>query len=285
MVIVRPEHRSFMLEAAHDIMDKEQIKKLAQNKQFIPGIYNYCDRWCERCQFTSRCLNFALRDEESADPESRDITNELFWRKLAETFQVTLDLLKEAAEREGIDLDSLDSGEPDQEQRYNEEVAKNHECCRAARAYGEMVDDWFDSEGDLFGQPEDELNLNELLEIPTISPVGEGAGLEEAVQVVRWYQHQIYVKLMRAARGRLEEKPEIDDEFYRDSDGSAKVALIGIDRSIGAWGAIRTYYPLGDRQIVDLLVHLDRLRRSVERVFPDARGFIRPGFDKVHLHS
>ena len=285
MVMVRPEDRSSISEAAHDIMDKEQIKKLSQNKQFIAGIYNYCDRWCERCQFTSRCLNFALGEEESADPESRDITNELFWRKLTETFQVTLDLLKEAAEREGIDLDSLNSEEPAGEERYNEEVARNHECCRAAEVYVEMVDDWFVSSGELFGQPEDELNLSELLKLPTVSPAGEGTGLEEAVEVVRWYQHLIYAKLMRAVRGRLEEKAEMDDEFCRDSDGSAKVALVAIDRSIGAWGAIRTYYPLGDRHIVDLLVHLDRLRRSVEHVFPDAREFIRPGFDKVHLHS
>ena len=27
---------------------------------FIPGIYNYCDSWCERCLYTSRCMNFAM---------------------------------------------------------------------------------------------------------------------------------------------------------------------------------------------------------------------------------
>jgi hypothetical protein len=26
---------------------------------FIVGIFNYCDRWCERCEFTSRCRVFA----------------------------------------------------------------------------------------------------------------------------------------------------------------------------------------------------------------------------------
>ena len=28
-------------------------------KGFIVGVYNYCDRWCEQCQFTSRCRVFA----------------------------------------------------------------------------------------------------------------------------------------------------------------------------------------------------------------------------------
>jgi len=266
-------------------MDKEKIKKLAQNPQFITGIYNYCDRWCERCPLTSRCLDFALVNEQFADPESHDITNKLFLQKLAETFQVTLDLLKETAEREGIDLDSLDIQELPEEEMLDVEVAKNHKCCRAAKIYGEMVDDWFDSARDLFEQKEDELNLNVLPEMPYVNPVWEGASFEEAVQVVRWYQHQIYAKLMRAIRGHLEERPNILDEFANDSDGSAKVALIAIDRSIAAWGEIRNHYPLNDADILHLLVHLDRLRRRVEKVFPGAREFIRPGFDKVHLNS
>lgn len=50
-------------------MDKEQMKKLAENPKFISGIYNYCDRWCERCPFTSRCMNFALDEEQFGDSE------------------------------------------------------------------------------------------------------------------------------------------------------------------------------------------------------------------------
>ena len=26
---------------------------------FIPGIYNYCNRWCERCIYTEKCMNYA----------------------------------------------------------------------------------------------------------------------------------------------------------------------------------------------------------------------------------
>jgi len=26
---------------------------------FIPGIYNYCNRWCERCLYTEKCRLFA----------------------------------------------------------------------------------------------------------------------------------------------------------------------------------------------------------------------------------
>lgn len=266
-------------------MDKEKIKELAADPRFISGIYNYCDRWCERCPLTSRCLNYALSEEQFADPETRDIKNEAFWEKLAETFQVTLDLVKEAAEREGIDLESLDIEEAAEEERLKDEVAKNHEPCRAAKAYVDMVDDWFQSARELFGQGEDEVDSEVRVDLSDVRPDQEESALGDALEVIRWYQHQIYVKLMRAVRGELDEREEILEEFPKDSDGSAKVALIGIDRSIAAWGEVGSHLPMLKNDILNILVHLDRLRRNVEKAFPDARTFIRPGFDKIDLNG
>ena len=33
------------------------------NNRYIDGIYNYCDYWCARCAFTSRCRNYAMGQE------------------------------------------------------------------------------------------------------------------------------------------------------------------------------------------------------------------------------
>jgi hypothetical protein len=260
-------------------MDKEVIKKLAANPNFISGIYNYCDRWCERCPFTSRCLNFALGEEQFADPEVRDIDNEAFWQKLTETFQVTLDMLREIVEQEGIDLDSLDVEEAAEQERLNEEIAANHECAIAAAMYGDMVDDWFDSAEGLFEEKGNELNLKVRLAIPDTDPFEEATSLKDSVETLGWYQHLIWIKIMRAIEGDLRREPEILDGLPRNSNGSAKVALIAIDRSMAAWGAMRNHFPEREDTILDLLVHLDRLRRKIEETFPDARAFVRPGFD------
>jgi hypothetical protein len=260
-------------------MDKELIKRLAANPNFIAGIYNYCDRWCERCPFTSRCLNFALGEEQFADPEAHDINNEAFWQKLTETLQVTLDMLKEIVEQEGVDLDSLDAEEAVEEEWPNEEIAVNHECARAAAVYGEMVDNWFDSAKSLFEERENELDLKVRLAIPNTDPFQEAASLKDSVETICWYQHLIWVKIMRALEEDLRGRPEVLDGLPRDSDGSAKVALTAIDRSIAAWGAMRNHFPEQEDTILDLLVHLDRLRRKIEKTFPDARAFVRPGFD------
>ena len=65
----------------------------------------------------------------------------------------------------------------------------------------------------------------------------------------------------------------------RDSSGSAKVALIAIERSLAAWVAMREMFPEETDSMLEILLHLDRLRRSVKRKFPRAKSFKRPGFD------
>jgi len=46
-------------------MTPAQLRKLAADPPFIAGIYNYCDRWCERCPLSHRCLTHAM--EKAAD--------------------------------------------------------------------------------------------------------------------------------------------------------------------------------------------------------------------------
>src|SRR5210317_2073689 len=90
----------------NDISDKND-----GNQEHISGIYNYCDRWCERCPFTSRCMNYALGKDEFNSPESKDMTNQAFWDNLHDIFKATLEMVKESAEEMGIDLDAIDHKE------------------------------------------------------------------------------------------------------------------------------------------------------------------------------
>src|SRR5262245_59347953 len=44
---------------------------------FIVGIFDYCDRWCETCAFTSRCRLFAdvAELEASLDPNLKEVAD------------------------------------------------------------------------------------------------------------------------------------------------------------------------------------------------------------------
>ena len=131
-------------------MNRDRLKKLAADERFIPGIYNYCDRWCERCPQTLRCLNFSLSEEEFSDPETRDIRNEAFWRKLSGILQEALELLREAGKKWGIDLETLDSVSDTESIRANDEAAEKHVIFRAVKGYSKMAEVWFKGKEGLF---------------------------------------------------------------------------------------------------------------------------------------
>ncbi len=255
--------------------------ELAQDPRFISGIYNYCDRWCERCPFTARCMVYAMEEEDRNDPAARDLNNEAFWKKLAAIFARTNEMLEKMAKEKGIDLSDAESAGAERQarQRQKREELANHELAKASEEYADMVDAWFKSEQKLFEQKREELVTMLELEIGEDEPQAVAARLTDAVEIIRWYQHQIHVKLMRGLmKFDPEEEPE-DEAFPKDSDGSAKVALLGMDRSIAAWGALREHFPEKTDDILTLLLQLDRLRRKTEQHFPAARSFKRPGFD------
>jgi len=245
-------------------MRRRTLTDLANNPDLISGIYNYCDRWCERCPLTSRCLVYATEQEDDNSFPRNDLRNEAFWQKLSVIFQETRELIVEWAREAGMDLNGS-TDDDESRQHRKRQLVDNHPLTKAGKKYANAASDWFRELDQMFEVSE---NFEQL---------------EDAREVVQWYQYQIAVKTMRALSGRkeeLEEDPEIA-EFPKDSDGSAKVALIGIDRSIAAWRLMQLSLPERAASIVPLILQLERLRNRLEKTFSEARDFVRPGFDET----
>ena len=238
-------------------MRRRSLTTLANNPNLIPGIYNYCDRWCERCPLTSRCLVYATEQEldDNVSPEGQDIRNGDFWRKLTSIMDETRQMIAGWAQQAGIDLTQSEDEHQTRKQRRRQ-LVDNHPLTKAAKKYANAASDWF-------------RELDQTIASQKFDP--------DAREVIQWYQYQIAVKTMRALSGRKEELE--GDPGLADSDGPAKVALIGIDRSILAWRLMQLSVPEHGDSVIPLILQLERLRNRVEKHFPDARGFVRPGFD------
>jgi hypothetical protein len=284
-------------------MNKDELMELAGNPNFISGIHNYCDRWCERCQFTSKCAVYATEsaDPDFDDPAVRDITNEKFWRKMHEIFQLTADLISDWVAKNGVDLDTMDYRVAVAEHDREVEEAERDVLSQAAHAYADSVEDWFKNEfaretsiyDDTTGDSES---------------VADDITVADAIAVIRWYQFFIAVKTFRAISGshrfagrevedealsfdcfsdEAEDNEDVDYDAVlersakMDSHGSAKVALVAIARSTAAWRSLQISLPEQSDTIQPLLIELDQLRRSLEARFPRVHEFIRPGFDEV----
>lgn len=245
-------------------MQRRSLTELASNPDLISGIYNYCDRWCERCPLTSRCLVYATEQvDHNGSSENHDVRNEAFWHKLSSILLQTQEMIFEWAKEAGLDLSYIPEEET-KKRKHRRQLVDNHPLTRAGKKYANSASEWFRG----FDQTQQTEPSQEL---------------EDAREVIQWYQYQVAVKIMRALSCRSdgwEDEPETA-EFPKDSDGSAKVALIGIDRSIAAWRWVQLSLPDRLESIVPLILQLERLRQRVEKAFPESRDFVRPGFDEI----
>jgi len=199
-----------------------------------------------------------------------DITPKDFWDILENLLDTTIDILNEKAEEFDFNMNDVDPDENFvEEQRIERLIHSSSDCAMDSKEYIEMVNEWFENPN----------HKTEGLGIIKDDDFAKKFPLKiiDSVDIIRWYQYQIHVKIMRALSGKNEDEFE---DMPRDSDGSAKVALLGIDRSISAWGNFLMNFSDDDNSIFNILLHLVDIQHSVDAKFPEARNFIRPGFDE-----
>ena len=251
-------------------------------EKFIPGIYNYCDRWCERCTFTTRCRNFESNDKLSS--EQLDMNNKAFWDNISSNFQNTITLLRKAAEEHGIDLDKAMTKEEEVEyeakQNSLRKAAKNHPIAKLCKQYRSNTMPFIEKSNGMVDTARELVSHLHLGITSEAEVVHTMASLGDCFEIIQWYLFFIEAKLQRALRGKMEgEGWEVDNGFAKDSDGSAKIALIAIERSIGAWSALYELQPASEDVALKALSLLSQLKQKAVEEFPAAMQFKRPGFD------
>lgn len=247
----------------------DRIRRIVKNPDFIPGVYNYCDRWCSRCRVQKRCSVYAMESEERRAPSVAE--DDGFAAPLEESLTAAASLLRELAAEAGLDLDAAVSESEREDLDRRDRQAENHLLVCTAHKYTEAVHQWLSERGVWEGTEEEAGH-----EMEPSDPLQPG----EDLRVILHFHTLVGSKIFRAVHGLLEEGPEGPDAGWSDADGSAKVALIGVDRSAAAWSRLLDAFPEDKHSIRDFLFQLERIRRAAEWTFPRARGFVRPGFDE-----
>jgi hypothetical protein len=219
-------------------------------------------------------MNFAMEQKENKQSFGPPRNMPAFWKQFEASLKLTRKMVLDSAKQCGITFDP-EMEEIGREEERRSRAAKKHPIAKAGLKYIKMADQWFKTGESALREKEAEILAQAKLGIARVKE--EVTSLTDVVEILRWYQHQIYVKLMRGLDA--DKEAEATDEFPKDSDGSVKVALIAMDRSIAAWLRLKEFFPDKTDSILTMLVHLDRLRRAAEKEFPDARSFVRPGFD------
>jgi hypothetical protein len=253
-----------------------------RNNNKIDGIFNYCDRWCERCAFVQRC-SVGIQDSELSD-EEQDMNNEVFWKKIGESFAQAMTLLRTDAEKKGINLEMSEeeTKEYEQNEKKIKKAIKSNDLMKMSEGYAKDTNIWMKSMTPFLEDKRDE--FIQFFEMGAYSEqeVMEKAGkIKEGLDVIMWYFFFIPAKMNRALRGKIEDDGwELENGYQRDFDGSAKIAMIAAERSLGAWAQLTESLPDKLDDMLPMMANLQKIIRLAEQEFPEARKFVRPGFDE-----
>jgi hypothetical protein len=214
---------------------------------FIVGVYNYCDRWCEICRFTSRCRVFA-------DVAMHEAMSTSDLKPVADAPQHPSDIrppskwLEEAL----ADFDESKIPEiPDPPPL----PARHAAIVRRAKQYTFGTFDWLKASGSK-----------------------DSTDVRDPLATVIHFSGLIASKTHRAMSG-LNEDDGCRD-FPPDFEGSARVVLDGIERSISAWKDLALHGKVAPATATIFITDLDWLMREIDALIPKARAFVRPGFDE-----
>jgi hypothetical protein len=242
---------------AMDGAEFERLVSRARDPRLISGVYNYCDGRCQRCPFTERCLAYLDSQETKAARGDEGSVGEV----LNDSLGRMLELLKEAARREGVDLDLPDEDDSAAAASSDFERHRDDPLAVSARDYGTLA--WRIARA--------------------IAPIAAARGdeaLVEAAETIEWFSSMVSSKVWRAICGQADRWEAIDD-VQTDFNGSAKIALLGIGESLRAWRVLmeagRATANGVPARAVGMLEELDA---AVRDRFPRVMEFVRPGFDE-----
>lgn len=242
--------------------------------EFIDDICKYCDRWCEKCKFTSGCLSYALmvnRQSAVDDDGPRDLTgsfnaDELMQREMARELPAYV-------------LDGTEAGVSLTNNFFRDPLSSY------AWKVSSGIYNWLHAIIDGGGQE----RVKQL-------KAGMSGNIDclEALDIIDYYLFLSVARLEHAVRSSYDRKKSESvqenavtsagdsvraDRRPADSNGLAKTAVLSIERVMEAWAVIIKEYPEYEDCILNFLIKLSRVIAKTEKRFPATRSFIRPGLD------
>lgn len=226
----------------------------------IPGIFQYCNRWCKQCRFTERCEHFAYRIKGEI-PESE----EEFSAQIRGLFAAFDGVLREKQ----VPYEQLNTRNKISEHEDGEE-----HLLQLAMRYADAMFSFISA-------LQQDNTMQHILQrridlgLDTVTDMQKEADLiNNRFELLQWYMYLIPAKVNRALTSRA---TSTETGIQTDENGSAKVVLLAIAESLDVLEELNPYFEEDD--LLDKQAMLSELRRKLETYFPHAYRFVRPGFD------
>jgi len=238
---------------------------------FIPEIFYYCDRWCQNCPFTEKCVYFQTFRSKQVEASPYPLPPAEFWKYIQDAIKPVQQFLYEWTHEHNFPLKEEIQSLSDEMDKTVKDVSA-HPLSKLAILYGTQV----------------ELTLTrykELIQQTLTNPHPDAPDFylppKAILDVIKRYQHQIYTQLAQSLEKLgFADQPISPIDQQDKAKGMIKTTLIMMDCSMAAWGLLSDEIQDAQDALFQLLILLEKMRYCCLALFPDAYDFVRPGFDQ-----
>jgi hypothetical protein len=263
---------------------------VGSNTHTIPGIYNYCDRWCEKCKYTNHCslfltetqseVDLILSDEDINDPDVyskivRDSLHKSFNKILNEKDDENIDkyIDDDFSERSFGEDEDLIEDEDDYED-YEEIIAEENKFRNAEHTLIKKSEKFFD---DIFAYHE--VNENKFAEMKKTEDTTNP--FHQSWDTLFWYSPQIHIKIRMCFYSLEKLKRDIVNEFETEMmNVNSRIAYTGMEKIIEALRQLAEIKTEHEQILLLLLNSMTQIKEEFTEIFPEAVTFKRPYFDE-----
>lgn len=207
----------------------DEIIKLADSGRFASGIYNWCDRWCDRCGDMEKCFLYA--QQELVNSHGQKAGEQDFVSEMEYNFAVAGKLIERTIKEQEIEVNKDEADRTLKEEEREERRFEQAACLKLARKYMKAAHEFFDEYEQARHNYKSELNLS--------FPDND---IRDDLEVLNWYHTFLPVKVWRALSDRagIEKEEMADVKELMMADFSKLIALVEkcFDRSFRAISAI-----------------------------------------------
>lgn len=242
-----------------DELDVEvnEMLELAKSSQFEAGIYNFCDRWCEKCADTKKCYLFAENEIRQARKLvlDQEAENESAWLEdMEHSFAITHRILERKFKELGIDMDKV-LAEAEDQKNWNDNAERRYNdvpVYMLARKYMKEVHEFLDK-----------FHENRFKYYQTMGMAIDYSDIKEEMETITWYFTMMPTKIWRYLYEKeslqKEKDKELKEMMAEDLGKFYDLANKCIVKSIEAWDNL-------SQKRIDWALNCQYFKQALEKI-------------------
>jgi len=253
----------------------------------ISGIYNYCDRWCEKCSYTNRCLLFKREAEMQIRhilKEEKPNDLEVVAKDVSDNLEEVMDLFNQKAD----DTDFLDYDEDDDYEEEDDDDDEDfdkflEEQERESDEQNKSFNPLIHLSEEMFKELETYYNVVKKNYPKEVGKYDTENPLIKNLQILSGYIPQISVKIhmcfwgkKQTAKAKSKLSKEIEEGML---NVSSRIAYVGIQNCLAVLNEILAKSKELENETRLFLFTLKMIKKMFVEEFPKGQTYKRPYFD------